>query len=150
MSGTGGTALCTDDDTGCKSRICIGNPVFAATMFLIGWTEELIFRGVILNLFLNVFPKRKRDSLGGHSQWCIVRGGTFDKYFTGVTVTSAMIQAINAAFLGVIFGAVYARSGNIWLVMTFHALVDFASLMGSGILELEQLWNRSTRCLPLI
>ena len=51
----------------------------------------------------------------------------------GVTVTSAMIQAINAAFLGVIFGAVYARSGNIWLVMTFHALVDFASLMGSGI-----------------
>lgn len=68
----------------------------------------------------------------------------------GVTVTSAMIQAINAAFLGVIFGAVYARSGNIWLVMTFHALVDFASLMGSGILELEQLWNRSTRCLPLI
>ena len=48
---------------------------FAATMFLIGWTEELIFRGVILN--------EKRDSLGGHSQWCIVRGGTFDKYFTG-------------------------------------------------------------------
>ena len=29
------------------------------------------------------FQNEKRDSLGGHSQWCIVRGGTFDKYFTG-------------------------------------------------------------------
>ena len=82
---------------------------FAATMFLIGWTEELIFRGVLFGAV----------HLTNISQ--------------GVTVTSAMIQAINAAFLGVIFGAVYARSGNIWLVMTFHALVDFASLMGSGI-----------------
>ena len=34
---------------------------FAATMFLIGWTEELIFRGVILNLFLERFSKTKRD-----------------------------------------------------------------------------------------
>ena len=33
---------------------------FAATMFLIGWTEELIFRGVILNLF----PKRKEGFSG--------------------------------------------------------------------------------------
>ena len=56
---------------------------FAATMFLIGWTEELIFRGVILNVSGTFFQNEKRDSLGGHSQWCIVRGGTFDKYFTG-------------------------------------------------------------------
>ena len=28
LSGTGGTTLCADDDTGCKSCICIGNPVF--------------------------------------------------------------------------------------------------------------------------
>ena len=42
----------------------IGNPVFAATMFLIGWTEELIFRGVILNLFLERFPKRKEGFSG--------------------------------------------------------------------------------------
>ena len=107
---------------------------FAATMFLIGWTEELIFRGVILNLFLERFSKTKRGIL-----WAVILSGVLfgavhlTNISQGVTVTSAMIQAINAAFLGVIFGAVYARSGNIWLVMTFHALVDFASLMGSGI-----------------
>ena len=77
LSGTGGTALCTDDDTGCKSVSALEILFFAATMFLIGWTEELIFRGVILNLFLEpFFQNEKRDSLGGHSQWCIVRGGT--------------------------------------------------------------------------
>lgn len=103
-------------------------------MFLIGWTEELIFRGVILNLFLERFSKTKRGIL-----WAVILSGVLfgavhlTNISQGVTVTSAMIQAINAAFLGVIFGAVYARSGNIWLVMTFHALVDFASLMGSGI-----------------
>ena len=107
---------------------------FAATMFLIGWTEELIFRGVILNLFLERFSKTKRGIL-----WAVILSGVLfgavhlTNISQGVTVTSAMIQAINGAFLGVIFGAVYARSGNIWLVMTFHALVDFASLMGSGI-----------------
>ena len=107
---------------------------FAATMFLIGWTEELIFRGVILNLFLERFSKTKRGIL-----WAVILSGVFfgavhlTNISQGVTVTSAMIRAINGAFLGVIFGAVYARSGNIWLVMTFHALVDFASLMGSGI-----------------
>ena len=96
--------------------------------------EELIFRGVILNLFLERFSKTKRGIL-----WAVILSGVLfgavhlTNISQGVTVTSAMIQAINGAFLGVIFGAVYARSGNIWLVMTFHALVDFASLMGSGI-----------------
>ena len=80
------------------------------------------------------FSKTKRGIL-----WAVILSGVLfgavhlTNISQGVTVTSAMIQAINAAFLGVIFGAVYARSGNIWLVMTFHALVDFASLMGSGI-----------------
>ena len=107
---------------------------FAATMFLIGWTEELVFRGVILNLFLERFSKTKRGIL-----WAVILSSVLfgavhlTNISQGVTVTSAMIQAINGAFLGVIFGAVYARSRNIWLVITFHALVDFASLMGSGI-----------------
>ena len=118
---------------------------FAATMFLIGWTEELIFRGVILNLFLERFSKTKRGIL-----WAVILSGVLfgavhlTNISQGVTVTSAMIQAVNAAFLGVIFGAVYARSGNIWLVMTFHALVDFASLpcivllRPKKLLEMEQ------------
>lgn len=107
---------------------------FIATMFLIGWTEELIFRGVILNLFLERFSKTKRGIL-----WAVILNGVLfgavhlTNISQGVTVTSAMIQAINGAFLGVIFAAVYVRSGNIWLVIMFHALVDFASLMGSGI-----------------
>ena len=43
---------------------------FAATMFLIGWTEELIFRGVILNLFLERFSKTKRGIL-----WAVILSG---------------------------------------------------------------------------
>lgn len=107
---------------------------FVITMFLIGWTEELVFRGVILNLFLDRFSKTKRGILSA----VILSGVLFGtahltNIFKGVTVSGAVVQAIVAVFLGVLIGAVYARSRNIWLVMMFHALVDFASLMGSGI-----------------
>ena len=134
MSGTGGTALCADDDTGYKSCICIGNPVLCGNHVSDRMDGRTCFpRCDLESVSGTFFQNKKRNSLGSHSQWGIVWGGTFDKYFTGSDCDECDDPAINAAFLGVIFGAVYARSGNIWLVMTFHALVDFASLMGSGI-----------------
>ena len=84
LSGTGGTALCTDDDTGCKSRICIGNPVFCCNHVSDRMDGGTYFpRCDPESVSGTFFQNEKRDSLGGHSQWCIVRGGTFDKYFTG-------------------------------------------------------------------
>lgn len=107
---------------------------FAATMFLIGWTEELIFRGVILNLFLERFQKTQ----GGILSAILLSGVLFGavhltNVFQGVTLISAAVQALEGALLGIILGAVYVRTGNIWLVIAYHATVDFAGLMGSGI-----------------
>ena len=107
---------------------------FVTTMFLIGWAEELVFRGVILNLFLDRFGRTKKGIL----QAVVISGILFGavhltNVFQGVTPGSAAVQAINASLLGVIFGAIYVRSGNIWLVILYHAAVDFAGLMGSGL-----------------
>lgn len=107
--------------------------MFIATMFLIGWTEELIFRGTILNLFLERFSKTKKGILGAIILSGVVFGGIhMFNIFSGVSVPSAIIQSINAAVLGILFGAIYVRSGNIWVVIAAHAVTDLAALLGSG------------------
>lgn len=107
---------------------------FALTMFLIGWTEEIIFRGVILNLFFDCFSKTKKGILGAILLNGLLFGALhLSNVSSGVTVTSACIQAVTAGMLGVILAATYARTRNIWIVITAHALIDFAGLMGSGI-----------------
>ena len=107
---------------------------FVATMLLIGWTEEVVFRGLILNIFLDRFSKTKKGILAAVILSGVIFGAAHvTNIFTGVTAEAAMVQAVTAAVLGVLFGAVYVRSGNLWLVMLYHTLVDFASLMSSGI-----------------
>ena len=107
---------------------------FVLTMLLIGWTEEIVFRGLILNLFLDRFSKTKKGILGAVILSGVIFGAVHvTNILTGAAVESACVQAVTAAVLGILFGAVYVRSRNLWLVMLYHALIDFASLMGTGI-----------------
>ena len=65
LSGTGGTALCTDDDTGCKSRICIGNPVFCCNHVSDRMDGGTYFpRCDPESVSGTFFQNEKRDSLG--------------------------------------------------------------------------------------
>ena len=97
--------------------------LFAVAMFLIGFNEELVFRGIILNLFLDKF---------GNSKKGIVTATVLSSVIFGA-VASALVQAIQAAVLGGLLAAIYLRSGNIWIVIVAHALTDFASMLSSGI-----------------
>lgn len=107
---------------------------FIATMFLIGFAEEAVFRGVILNLFLERFSGTKRGVLCAVIFSGVIFGAMhMTNAFQGVSLFSAFVQAVNASLLGVIFGAVYVRTKNLWLVVFFHALTDFASLLTSGL-----------------
>ncbi len=107
---------------------------FISTMFLIGFAEEFIFRGVVLNLLLDRFSKTKRGILGAILIESVIFGGVhLMNIFSGVSLISACVQAFVASLLGVILSAVYARSRNIWIVVITHAMTDFAALMGTGI-----------------
>ena len=107
---------------------------FTVTMFLIGWGEEIICRGIMLNLFLDRFSKTKKGILGAIILDGVLFGAVhLTNIFAGVSVVSACIQAISAGLLGIIFSAIYARSRNIWICIITHALTDFAALMGTGI-----------------
>ncbi|RHR85709.1 CPBP family intramembrane metalloprotease [Roseburia sp. AF15-21] len=109
---------------------------YIVAIFLVGLVEELVFRGVIFNLLLNSFPKTRKGITGA-----IVLGGVlfglmhFVNILSGVKFTSALIQVISAALMGILFCTIYASTRNFWMLVIFHALVDFASLLSTGIFD---------------
>lgn len=103
---------------------------------LVGLVEELVFRGVILNLLLNSFPKTRKGITGA-----IILGGImfglmhFINIASGVKFSSALIQVISASLLGILFCTVYATTRNFWIVVIFHAAIDMGALMSTGIFD---------------
>ncbi len=113
--------------------------IFTTTMFLVGVTEEILMRGIILNLLLDRFT----NTYGGI--WAAVILESF--YFGAVHITNVFIgarldaafwQAVNAAIVGMLLSAIYVRCNNIWIPIIIHALYDFVGLMHSGI------WGQGT------
>lgn len=111
---------------------------FAFSMFAVGFSEELLFRGLIQNVLADCFG---RDTARGVWLTAIVSGVIFglthlSNIFTaGITLLAGAMQAVAAAGVGVYFGAIYARCGNLWVLICLHSLNDFAALVTSGLWE---------------
>lgn len=62
----------------------------------------------------------------------IMHAGNF---FTTTTNPSAIVvQIVSAMFTGLVFGAIYLRSGSLWAVILIHTLIDTAGLVPSTFL----------------
>lgn len=106
------------------------------SLFKIGFCEESIFRGIIANA---IGGKYCTDHKGVWKA-AVLSGAIFGAVhmancFAGVAITSALIQSVMAAMLGMFFAAAYFRGGNIWTLMLIHALTDFNSLFSSLFTE---------------
>lgn len=108
--------------------------IYLLTMFLVGLNEEVIVRGVVLNLLLDRFSDTKKGVFGAIVISSLIFGcAHIPNVFSGVPLSSALIQAVQATLLGVLFATIYVRSGNLWICIILHAGTDFAGLMASGI-----------------
>lgn len=108
--------------------------IYVLTMFLVGLNEEVIVRGVVLNLLLDRFSDTKNGVLGAVLISSLIFGcAHIPNVLSGVPLSSALIQSVQATLLGVVFAAIYLRSGNLWICIILHAGMDFAGLMASGI-----------------
>ena len=54
--------------------------------------------------------------------------------FFGMNPLAVFSQVTTAIFVGLLFGAVYLRSGSIWVLIFVHALTDTVSLAKSTLL----------------
>ena len=112
---------------------------FLLQCLLIGLVEEGLYRGVIQELFMNLWEgsERKRALLSILST-ALMFGSfhLFNLRKNGISVPAVMIQAVSAIAMGMLLGAIFYRSGRkIWPVLILHALIDCAGFITSGVLH---------------
>ncbi len=115
--------------------------IFIVCMFFVGLSEELCNRAISAESLLEHYGTDKK----GIWKAAIISGILFGclhlfnlKYGDPIKVT---VQVIAAAATGVLYAAIYFRSGNIWLMVTLHALHDIAAAAGYGIFSRGNVTN---------
>lgn len=98
---------------------------------LIGLSEEFLCRGWIQNEMLERFGNNRKQVILS----LILSGLLFglmhiSNFFLGQGAIETIAQIIQTVAVGFLFGAIYYRSKNIWLVVFLHAFWDFAVMTG--------------------
>ncbi len=107
---------------------------FCLTILLVGVSEELLHRGVILNILTAAFGTK---TFAGAVISCFICGTLFGlihffNVFSGIALNAVIVQVIGATGAGWLLSAVYLRSRNIRLMILLHAFVDFGSMFVQG------------------
>ena len=102
-------------------------------MFTVGVAEEFLFRGVIAQTLLEHFG----TSRAGIWKACLLSGFFFGGAHLTNILSSApfgvLMQCVFAGSLGVLFAAIYFRTGNLWVLVFLHGAQDAASLLAGGL-----------------
>ncbi len=98
-------------------------------IFGIGFIEESLYRGLILN----IFAKKYLDKPNGIFKILMFPAIIFGaihifNIFTGISLEKAILQTILAFFVGILLNAIYLRGGNIFVLILIHAILDASGL----------------------
>jgi membrane protease YdiL (CAAX protease family) len=118
------------------------------SIFGVGIREECIYRATIQN----IVAKKYANSVKGVWITAVVSAFIFGimhagNFFTTTTNPSSIVlQIISAMFSGLLLGAIYLRSGNIWVVILIHTLIDVTGLVPFSLfgVTLDESLNRLT------
>lgn len=106
---------------------------FLFCFVLVGMAEELLFRGVIAQTLLEHYGTAR----SGVWKACLVSGLLFGAgHLTNLFSSAAFGVLMQCAFsfaLGCLLAAIYFRSGNIWVPIFLHALMDITSMLYGGL-----------------
>lgn len=98
-------------------------------LFGIGFNEEGLFRGIVVNLLAEKGLNTKRDIYKTVFLSSLLFGSVhMINLFYGVAFANALIQSICAGVIGLLFCLYFLRGGSIWGVILLHALQDFSGL----------------------
>lgn len=97
----------------------------------IGIFEELLMRGLVLNVLTDKYNKTAIGIWGSLTLSSLFFGlAHLNNITTGASFLGVLVQVIMATAAGMYFGAIYLRTNNIWLVCLIHGFWDLmASIM---------------------
>lgn len=103
--------------------------------FVPGFVEEITFRGLVIPNFMRVHNSSKGIWLG-----LFISAGIFGlihaaNIFAGADPGTTVFQVFYAFALGILFGAILIRYGNLWPCIILHGLVDAAAMMSDEALQ---------------
>ncbi len=112
---------------------------YVLAMVAVGIAEELMARAVISETLLEHFGT---DSLGSVWKAATVSGLVFGllhlaNLMSVNSVKGVLIQALSAFAGGLMYAAVYYRTGNIWAPVVLHALNDLGAGLSAGVFTYE-------------
>jgi membrane protease YdiL (CAAX protease family) len=92
-------------------------------------SEEFLFRGVILNAFLNSWKTKRNFISAAVIASCIIFGlrHLINLYTTPASIFATCAQVFFTFMAGTYLCAVYLRSQNIWVCILIHFLEDFST-----------------------
>ncbi|MEE1257855.1 MAG: CPBP family intramembrane glutamic endopeptidase [Lachnospiraceae bacterium] len=108
----------------------------------VGFSEEVLFRGIIVNGLVKVLPKNKAGLC-----WVLVVSGfvfgfihVWECLFNiGINSISVIVQMTNKTLFtgafGMLLAAIYLKTRNIWICMIIHALNDFIASLAMLFLQ---------------
>lgn len=109
--------------------------VFVVCMLLVGFTEEVFFRGVVANLF---YEKHAHDPAGVWTAtvWSgLVFGMLHLMNILGSDPVGVIVQVISATAMGMALTAIYYRCRNIWALAFIHAFNNICAGLVSSFFE---------------
>ncbi len=100
-------------------------------VIFIGLFEEIFFRGIILEEFLSDYHNSKKEVLFSIILSALIFGSLhITNMLAGQDLLTTSMQVIQTTSIGVLFGAVYYLTRNIWALAFIHGFYDFSVLLG--------------------
>lgn len=93
-----------------------------------GVSEEILFRGILISHLMKFF--RNSKGIYGILIFSALLFGLvhITNAFVGAPLDTSIFQAFYTFAMGIIMGALYLRTGNIWVPMIIHSLVDIIGI----------------------
>ena len=101
--------------------------------FAPGFSEEVAFRGLGVANYMRT-AKSEKDIMTIFWLSSVFFGLVhLTNIFAGGDPFGVVIQSIYCIGVGMVFGAVYLRTGNLWVIMVAHMTLDFVELMRADL-----------------
>ena len=104
-----------------------------------GVFEEVAFRGLAGSNFMRFFHDGKKIRIAAILTGVIFGGVHIVNLIKGAALSSTFTQVLYAIGLGILFAAVFFRTGTLWPTIIVHSLIDISHYVvhSSGVLSSE-------------